>query len=271
MEEDLNFSVEEVKWSEVKDEVYKVNPELAEKCDNVNQCGKYSLFKIKYPYGAYIVNRGEFHLPTKDGKLISINDSRIPEFLKKKLRYSHIPLSLILNSLSEVFVQIQNRIVSLNVLLTGELFGLFELMHMLNQTSSLDMPIWNVSAGARSTVMIPSISDTVGHNRIKKKLGVDIHAPYSLSDHWQTFVDINKYSHNSNWNNSILVFSNEWFLQPNDLGYSGFYNYLVNQCWKQFQLLEDFTDFSLLWSFFIHAINLRNLKPRSYLIDTVRL
>lgn len=270
MGEDLNFSVEEVKWSEVKDEVYKVNPELAEKCDNVNQCGKYSLFKIKYPYGAYIVNRGEFHLPTKDGKLIPINDSRIPEFLKKKLRYSHIPLSLIINSLSEVFVQIQNRIVSPNVLLTGELFGLFELMHMLNQTSSLDMPIWNVSAGARSTVMIPSISDTVGHNRIKKKLGVDIYAPYSLSDHWQTFVDINKYSHNSNWNNSILVFSNEWFLQPNDLGYSGFYNYLVNQCWKQFQLLEDFTDFSLLWSFFIHAINLRNLKPRSYLIDTVR-
>lgn len=91
-----------------------------------------------------------------------------------------------------------------------------------------------------------------------------------MSDHWQTFVDINKYFHNSNWNNSILVFSNEWFLQPNDLGYSSFYNYLVTQCWKQFQLLEDFTDFSLLWSFFTHAINLRNLKPRSYLIDTVR-
>ncbi|WP_341748015.1 hypothetical protein [Candidatus Tisiphia endosymbiont of Dascillus cervinus] len=60
MEEDLNFSIEEVKWSEVKDEVYKVNPELTEKCDNVNQCGGYSLFKIKYPYGAYIVNRGSF-------------------------------------------------------------------------------------------------------------------------------------------------------------------------------------------------------------------
>lgn len=266
---DLNLSFQEMKWSEVKDEVYKINPELAEKCDHVSKYRECTLFKIQYPYGAFIVDKGVFHLPTTDGKLIPISDERIPKCLKEKLAYSHIPLSLILNNLNEVFIKIQNRIVSLNVLVSGELFGLFEIINILNQTSELDLPIWNVSAGARSTFMIPSISDATNHNRIKKKLGADVHNPLSLSDHWRTFVDINKYSNNY-WYNTILVFSKEWFIDQDDPGYIGLYKYLVSQCWKQFQLLEDFTDFSLLWSFFTHAINKRNLKPRPYLIDTIK-
>ena len=204
--DDLKFNLEEVKWLEVRDEVYRCNPELAEKCDYINKQGEYSLFKIHYPYGSSIINKGEFCLPTKDGKIISIKDERVPEYLKKKLTYSHIPLSLIINNSSEVFVKIQSRVVSLNFLIPGGLFGLFELMNLLTQTSSLDMPIWNVSAGARSTFMIPSIYDTMGHTRIKKKLGADINTPSSLLDHWQTFVDINKYSCNTGWYNTILVF-----------------------------------------------------------------
>ena len=268
--DNFKFNLEEVRWSEVRDEVYRCNPELAEKCDYINKQGEYSLFKIHYPYGSSIINKGDFSLPTMNGQIVSIKDDRVPESLRKKLTYSHIPLSLIINNSSEVFVKIQNRIVSLNFLVPGELFGLFELMNLLTQTSSLDMPIWNVSAGARSTFMVPSIYDTIGHTRIKKKLSADINTPSSLLDHWQTFVDINKYSCNTGWYNTILVFSDEWFMNQNNTAYIEFYKYLVTQCWKQFQLLEDFTEFSLLWSFFTHAINKRNLKPRPYLIDTIK-
>ncbi|XVN42087.1 MAG: hypothetical protein RCG15_05255 [Candidatus Rickettsia vulgarisii] len=270
IDKNIEFNLEKVKWSEVNDEVFKINPELAEKCDYVSKYRECALFKIQYSYGEYIVKKGVFQLPTQDGKLIPINDAKVPEFLKENLIYGCIPLSLVLNNSTEVFVKIQNRVAPRNFLVAGELFGLFELMSLLTQIPSSDTLIWNVSAGARSTFMIPSIFDTIGHNRIKKRIGADIHVPSSLSDHWKTFVDINKYSHNANWNNTILVFSKEWFEDQNDLGYINFYKYLVSQCWKQFQLLEDFTDFSLLWSFFTHAINKRNLKPRPYLVDTIK-
>lgn len=229
---------------------------------------------MHYPYGAFIVNKGEFYLPTLDGKTISIQDKCIPHILKTNLRYSNIPLSLIIDNTSEVFVEAQNRVISLNFLNIGEMFGLFELMNLFNlgsQHSLLNTPIWNISAGARSTFMIPSIYDMIGHNRIKKKVGRDIYAPSNFVDHWQTFVDINKYKCNTKcWYNTILVFSNEWFSDKNSYAYIELYKYLVSKCWQQFQLLEDFTEFSLSWSFFTHAISKRNLKPRPYLIDTVK-
>ena len=141
--DNIKFNLEEVQWLEVRDEVHRCNPELAKRCDDINKQSKYSLFKIQYPYGFSIVNKGEFCLPTKDGKIIPIKDERVPEYLKKKLTYSYIPLSLIIHNSSEVFVKIQSRIVSLNFLVPGELFGLFELMNLLNQTSSLDIPTFS--------------------------------------------------------------------------------------------------------------------------------
>ena len=269
--ENIKFNLEEVKWAEVRDEVYLVNPEFADKCDSINKFNKYSLFKIKYPYGASIVNKGEFCLPTIDGKTISIKDEKVPEYLKNKLTYSYIPLSLVLNNSSEVSVKIQNRVIPLNFLESGELFGLFELMNVLTDIFVTDTPIWNVSAGARSAFMIPCISDTIGHNRIRKKYNLNVDAPQNFLEQWQIFVDIAKHNTNKNsWNNTILVFSNEWFEQQDTIGYIELYKYLVNQCWQQFALLNDFTGFSILWSFFTNEINIRNLKPRAYLIETIK-
>jgi hypothetical protein len=272
IDKNIKLNLEQVRWLEVRDEVYKCNPELAERCDSNSKYGDdYPLFKIRYPYGASMVNKGEFCFPTTDGKTISIKDERIPQFLKTHLMYSHIPLALMMDNSSEVFIKVGNRAVPLNFLDSGDLFGLFELMNILGLSQSLDTPIWDVSAGARSTFMLPSISDMISHNKIKKKLGADIYLPYNLSAHWETFVDINKYSCNTDcWQNTILVFSKEWFSNQNTPGYIEFYKYLVKKCWQQFQLLEDFTEFSLLWLSFTHEINKRNLKPRSYLIDTIK-
>ncbi|MDN3030774.1 MAG: hypothetical protein QMO91_05545 [Candidatus Tisiphia sp.] len=274
LDQDVQLNIEQVKWREVRDVVHRCNPTLAEKCDNINKDAEYPLFKMYYPYGAFIVDKGEFYLPTLDGKTISIEDKCIPPILKTNLGYSQIPLSLIIDKASEVFVEAQNRVISLNFLNIGEMFGLFELMNLFglgSQHSSLNTPIWNISAGARSTFMIPSISDMISHTRIKKKFGKDIHVPCNITDHWQTFVDIHKYNCNTkSWYNTVLVFSSGWFLDKNNHAYIELYKYLVSKCWQQFQLLEDFTEFSLLWSFFIHAISKRNLKPRPYLIDTIK-
>ncbi len=273
MRPELKFNLQEVKWGEVRDEIYKVNPELAEKCDQVNMYNQYSLFKIWYPYGATIVNEGDFGLPTRDGKIISLKNPSVPESLREQLSYSLIPLSVIIHNSSEVFVNIKNRIVPLNFLLEGELFGLFEIMNIFMQTPILHPPVWSVTAGARSVFMLPRISDMIGHNRIQKQFGTNINIPHSLSDHWQTFVDINKRSKKKyEWHTTIIVFTSKWFETSNNIGYIQYMRYLAIQGWQQlqFRLVGDITEFSLLWSFFTHEINNRNLKSRTYLIDTIK-
>lgn len=274
MNKELDLNLEEVTWSDIRDEIYKINRDLAEKCDQSNTYNQHTLFKISYPYGTSIVNEGVFHLPTKDGRLVSIKDPQVPESIRQKLSYSPIPLSFILHNSSEIFVKVQDRVIPLNVLGVGKLFGLFELINILMHLPITHPPIWNVNAGARSVFMLPSISDMIGHNRMQKKFGANIHLPYHLVDHWQTFVEINKYSvAKDRWHNTIVVFPNKWFEETNDISYAKFVNYLAIQGWQQlpFGLAGDyFTEFSLLWSLFTREINNRNLKPRPYLIDTIK-
>lgn len=147
-----------------------------------------------------------------DGKTISINDIRIPESLKQSLAYSSLPLACIINNSCEVFVQEEQRIIPLNFLETGELFGLFELMCSLTQTSIVHKTIWNVSAGARSVFMLPSVSNVISYRRIYKKFNINDCVSKEFNDqHWSIFCNINNSNKQNTWETTILVFSKEWF------------------------------------------------------------
>lgn len=119
------LDVQEVFWEDVRDEIYKLNPELAKICDQISPGKEHSLLKVRYPYGATIVDKGEFHLPSPDGSLLSLKSDHVPDFIKKKLSYCSIPLSLILHNDTEVFVEAHNRIISLNFFLNLEICLVF--------------------------------------------------------------------------------------------------------------------------------------------------
>lgn len=264
------IDVEEVCWDEVRDEVYKVNLELAEICDSINPGKQHTLLKIKYPYGSKIVDKGVFNLPLVNTELLSINDRSMPFFLREKLTYCSIPLSVILDNNTEVFVEARGGATPLNFFKPGDLFGVFESMDFLTDNQS--SPIWSVTAGARSAFMVPRITDTIGHNRMKKEFGIGHDVPTHLSDQWAIFKDIcNHPIHRGKWYNTILVFTDSWFQKNSEEGsWRKFYQYLFKLSWKQLQLLRDVTEFSLLWSSFGDEINNRNLKPRPYLVDTIK-
>ncbi|WP_395476424.1 hypothetical protein [Rickettsia endosymbiont of Pantilius tunicatus] len=269
--ENIRLNLEKLTWADVREELYKVNPELTKKCDHINKFNKYPVYKLKYAYGLSIIHEGEFYLPTLDSKTISINDTRVPESLKQSLAYSSLPLACIINNSCEVFVQEEQRIIPLNFLETGELFGLFELMCSLTQTSIVHKTIWNVSAGARSVFMLPSVSNVISYRRIYKKFNINDCVPKEFNDqHWSIFCNINNSNKQNTWETTILVFSKEWFEHQNNIAYIELYKYLVNKCWEQLQLLKEFSGYSKLWLLFTRAINKRNIKPRTYIIDTVK-
>lgn len=264
----IELNLEEVKWSDIRDDLYKINPELTQKCDYIHMYNKCPIFKVKYPYGLLIVKNGEFFLPTLDRQLISIQNTRIPETLRQSLTYASLPLTCIINNSSEVFIKAKDRIMPLNFLKTGELFGLFELMSLFTQIPIPNKPIgWYISAGARSVFMLPSISNTIGHRNICRK--------YNITDdvnnqHWPILRDISNNHKNYIWDTTILVFSNKWFENQNNIAYFEFYRYLVSKCFEQLYLFKELTEYNNLWLLFTHAINKRSLKPRTYIMDTIK-
>lgn len=265
------LDLEQVFWEDVREEVLLLNPELAEICDEINPGKKYPLIKLHYPWGSNIIEQGKLFLPTKDKGLVSIDSPEVPEFIRKQLNYCPIPLSLILERDNEVFVETNSRVIPLNHLKPGEFFGIFEIMNKLNNTDTGSAIIWSVSAGSRSVFMLPKISEAGGHKRIQKEFNIKKDAPTSLEQHYAIFKDItSRVCSADRWHNTILIFTDSWFQNNKNAVWANFNKYLFKVCWIQMQLLRDATAFSLLWALFVEAINNRNLKPRPYLIDTIK-
>lgn len=267
---DSLFDLKEAYWEDVREEVSSLNPELAAICDEISPSKKYPLFRLSYPYGTTIVDQGQFYLPSLTGETFSVKDSSLPSFLRENLNYSSVPLSLVLHNNTEVFVEVNERVKPLNFFKPGDLFGVFESVDHLTNTTSTAM--WSVTAGARSTFMIPRITEKIGHNRMRKEFRIsEKEPPSSLLNQWKIFKGIyGCREREAPWTSDILVFSSKWFDNNKSVSWLKFQKYIFKLCWSQMQLLRDSTEFGLLWSSFSDAISSRNLKPRPYLIDTVK-
>jgi len=263
------YFIKETYWDEVRSDVARFNPELAKICDEISPGKEYPLLRVRYPYGATIVDKGIFHIPYK-GNLVPITHFDVPMHLKEKLRYSPIPFSLVLHNDIEVFVESGERIIPVNFHKSGNVFGAFESMDLLANIQS--NPIWSVSAGARSVFMLPRITDKIGHNRLRKEFGIscDEPPPY-LQGHWKVFKEINEcFSDGKDWYSEVLVFTDQWFKNGNDAKWLKFQLYVCKLCWFQSRLLRDAIEFGLLWSSFGNEMSGRNLKPRPYLVETLK-
>lgn len=269
------FHTQQVTWNEVSNKVRKVNPALADICDKVTLDKDLPLFLMRYPYGANIINQETLHVPYH-GAMFPLNHQQIPAHFKAQLSYSLIPFSLILHNNSEVYVNKDDIDIPFNLLESGEVFGVFETVSLLSQKNALvtkkSYRPWNVSAGARSVFMIPKISDSTKHIRLKKALRLSqTSVPLELSDQWQVFKEINSCYANANpWYNEILVFGNHWFERRDDLAWKNFKEYISDVFAEQADILTDHVSYDIIWSSFTKKINNLNLKARPYLIDTAK-
>ncbi|XVN42830.1 MAG: hypothetical protein RCG15_00490 [Candidatus Rickettsia vulgarisii] len=265
------FKIEEFSWDQIQSEVFKVNPELAAICNQLNLTPEHTLFKLCYPYGATIVDKGKFHIANANNVLVPIDDTSVPSYLQEKLNYCPIPLSLVLQNTNEVFFEVQGNVIPLNLLKVGELFGLFEVMNMKYDDKT--KPVWSVSAGGLSVFMLPEISDIEGHNRIKKEFGINIDPPRKWLDQWKVFSSIYKNASVADkWSNTIVVFANKWFDKNNykDSSWLKFYEYLSEAYLPQLQMHGDLTKSESLWLSFDQEINKKKIKPKPYIIDTLK-
>ena len=264
------INIQELTWEDVRASIKKLNKELFAVVEALSPSKKFSFIKARYPYGATIVNNGVLHLPLKSGKSIPIHCNTINSSIKNKLNYSPIPLTLLLNKSSEVFVKNYERIIPLKLIQPGKLFGLFEVVNILSHIKP--EPIWWVTSGASSVFMLPKITDKLGYQRLKKELSIPLNAPHFLSDHYEVFTQISNHpTYINEWYSDILFFCGEWFNKAiEDTKWIKFYNYLYKEANYQSYFARDEIAFNLTSQCLSVAIGSRNLRPRPYILDTVR-
>jgi len=265
-----SFNIQEMNWEQAREGVKQVSPHLFNVIESLDPNNTLTIIKARYPYGAKIYDEGKLHLPHISGKTIPTDSAEFDDNFKEKLLYSKIPLSLPLNKACEVFIKIEDRAIPLRIISPGGLFGLFEVTAMLSELPI--NPAWSISSGARSIFMLPKISNTLGYNRLRKKLNMPLNVPRGLEDHWSIFTLLaNHPSYADHWYTDVLFFTADWFKRSLfDQQWAPFYNYLFREKNIQSYYNRDDVAFNPIWQNFIYAIGRRNLRPRPYILDTAK-
>jgi hypothetical protein len=261
--------MKELSWGDVKEEVKAINKPLYDIIEAIQPTSNQVLYKVKYKFGDLIAKEGTLNVPDWSGRLAPITSSHISEEIKKKIGYRSIPLFMILKNSSEVFVNMIDRIVPLNVFNPGSLLGLFETSdYLINRPS---YSIWSISAGCRTLFMLPSLADSQGVNRLRRYYDYPLRVrPTHLHDHFEIFKSIaSSPKFDQGWECEILIFSESW-LNTSETKLFNFHHYIFSVLWEQSQYALEKVKFSFIWQIFMQALYKRKLNPRPYLSDTIK-
>lgn len=263
-------TVEKLTWKTAREDVLKVNPVLCQVIDKLSPNDDFILFKGRYPFGAKIMNMGVLQLPTADGTLVPFSSPMIFSDIKDHLKRRSVPVALMLKNLSEVYFEMIDRVICLNIFPPGFIFGLWE---------SLDPPksyyvkcLWSVVAGARSLYLLPKITEAFSYRELRKKYGVRAQQPRNLVEQWRVFVDIaNSQAFPDEWYTEVLFFSDKWMnMATTDTAWKMFHCFMLQQGWDQSQYWRNKVTFDIVRELFINQLIAQNTKPSPYLVDIVK-
>jgi hypothetical protein len=253
--------IQEVNWSTVRSLVQKAEPELADVIDDLSPDNTFTLLRVSYPFGSLILDKATLHLPASENKSFPLSHSEVPLKIKEALNYSNLPLGCIVNNHGiEVFRELKDKLHSIAFYSSGLDLGIWEFF-------SPPTP-FSISAGARSLMMLPKISDSVAHNTLKR-YNVHPHPPLSSYDQWYTFKDITASKCFSKpWHCDVVYFTSRWAEKiRNDPAWFKFKYFLLNRAWGQTEHNRNRFLYDEMWESFFNILSSRKIKPISYVVD----
>lgn len=255
------LNITEVKWADVQDHIHLLNPELAKTLEQCSQ--QHSFIKASYYYGNKIFQHHNLNFPTESGAVLALDTEISSELdsLIKQLNYAPVPLGLVLTKSVEQYYETETRVMPEKLFSAGELIGLTEFLSPTEQSHNH----YFLSAGARSTFLLPKVADAIAHGRLKKDYGITAYPPKQLMQQSRVFADLaqrDQYKHQ--WQCEILFFSKNW-LQESKLK-----SFCLEQYYQQSHYAMRQLSFNLIWENFSKEVTRRNLKPKPYSINTLK-
>jgi hypothetical protein len=265
----INSSIQKLYWKDVREDVAKLQPDVAKIIDSISPAKKYPLYRVTYPYGNLFVDEGDFFLPNGNGMLAPLASGNFPQDIKDDLQYANgnIPAGIVLNHAIELFVTHHKQILPWFLYSAGTIFGLWGYL----STNGVFHPpqVFSFTSGARCLFMLPNIGNADLHRNLHRDYGVCSAPPKDLLDQWGVFKEIVHHpATKCNWNTQLLFFTNEWIDSiKNDPAWCLLRSSLHNLAWVK----SDYWRNQMFYNFAIScAESDRNLKPNPYLADTLK-
>ena len=260
---------EKLTWAQARDEVTRVNPAFAKIIDEISPDDKHWLAKVTYPYGSLAMQKSLLMIPNKDGTIVPITDPSIPATIQKDLGYNlnSNPVSLVLKNTFELFLPLEDRTIPWSGLIyPGTAFGAWRILN----PDKTEQPafIWDMTSGARSTFMLPKITEAKKHMQLKKMYNLTGSTPRTLMDHWEIFRQLANHSRfKQPWDAQILYFPRQWISHLNDNKWKPFYYYFHDSAWGGSELWRN----QFIWNL-IFSLVLNNYEARinPHVMDTVK-
>jgi hypothetical protein len=266
-EDDVKGSTEKVTWNDIRLNVHAKNKNLAAIIDKIDPGETFHLYKVRYPFGATIVDKGTLQIPLINGDIVPINDSRVDHKLQMDLAYAEngLPAGILTKNSYELFINSTHLPLPVLVANEGSTFALWK---QLDTTPSFHpIKIFNVVAGARSLFMLPNIGDFMNHKNLKRDFNVSSQPPKTLKDQWNIFKGIAEHEQ-CDWYVELILIPGKWIAKAKkEQAWHELYLHLLEYAWKSsgYERNQIFYEYALS----IAQAN-NNLKPNPYLLDTVR-
>ena len=259
--------LEKTNWDNIKEQALIVNPYFSEVVNKISPSSNLTLYKITYPYGATIVDRGVFHVPIEDGQIVPITDPRVNKEIRQDLAYAKdgMPVGIVLKNAYEVFIDAGDYILPVVNAYPGSYIALWKELDTFAYYHPIN--IFTVTAGARSIFMLPNISDMMLHKNLIRDFNVAKQPPKELLDQWHIFKAITEHQ-KCDWGVEILILSGQWVEKARaDSAWQKLYLLFLDAAWQSsgFERNQIFYEFSLSCM----QANLK-LKVNPYLLSTAR-
>lgn len=245
-------------WQQARSDVVAINPSLSKIIDDLSPSDDHYLIKAQYSYGDSIIRHGD----------MTYSEQHPEKKVLQQLGYSSIPLSLVLKSSCEVFIDLDPRVIPLNIIEQGNLFGVFEVLD--SNSCQMKRPIWSVTAGARTLFMLPKVSQSHQYRHLVNEFDVSEVMPHTFFDQWKVFKQIAHHEPSCDWQCELLLFGKKWFQHHHDPAWHTFNNFILQKGWHQTEYLRSEHSFCFLWQLLNEAITELRLKPSYYQFDTVK-
>ena len=263
--------LEIVTWPKVRDIVAKIKPDFARVVDELDPSDEHFFIKCSYPFGSKVLKGAVLMIPAgENGRLVPLTDPSVDKKIKEAISYNlnSNPVSMVLKNSFEIYLPLEDRTIPLlnGLIPSGTIFGMFRILHP--QSSYQPRFLWEMTSGNRSMFMLPKITETKKHMRIKKQFDLSMEKPISLMSHWQVFKELSQHpDFPQPWDAEILFFSKTWFDHLNDKAWLAFYHYLQNLAWIGTELWRNQPIWSLISSLILQEYQAR---PSAYVCDTVK-
>jgi len=249
-------------WSDVSASVRKVNPAFASIIDQINPDESYVVYSVKYSFGDSIVREGKFLLPE------NFNENK--EIMENLYAESDMPFGIIINRSIECFIKMREKIIPFFMRYPGMITSLWS---NLDQGESFQHAFpWNITAGARSSFLLPKITDNSNHAGLEKSLGLTLPLPISPEDHWNNFIKIHKNSESKqDWATEIIFFSRKWV---QSILYEGKWEklrcFMLQEAWKDSQFWRNEIALDFVLNKFVQELDKNGFKVKPKLLAILK-